>query len=67
MTTHIEPRPLADLEEDALVRVEEEWAHRARGAKPWTTKEYVDRIERVHAHYTARREWLAKHPQGVPS
>ena len=63
MTTVIEPRPLADLEQDALARVEQEWARRAKGGKPWTPREYVDRIERVHVHYEQRRQWLRKHKQ----
>jgi hypothetical protein len=65
MATVIEPRPLADLEQSALVRVEEEWQQRAHGIRPWTTQEYLDRIARVHAHYAVRREWLRQHPQGV--
>lgn len=63
MTTATEPRPLADLEQDALARVEEEFARRARGVKPWTPTEYVERIERVHAHYEQRRQWLRLHEQ----
>ena len=65
MATVIEPRPLADLEQDALARVEDEFARRAKGVKPWTTTEYIDRIERVHAHYTQRRTWLSWHNQAV--
>jgi hypothetical protein len=63
MTTVLEPRPLADLEQDALARVEDEMARRARGVKPWTPTEYVDRIARVHAHYEQRRQWLRNHEQ----
>ncbi|WP_406170162.1 hypothetical protein OIE52_38865 [Streptomyces canus] len=63
MATVIEPRPLADLEQDAIARVEEEMARRARGRKPWTTTEYVDRCARVHAHYQQRRTWLRLHEQ----
>lgn len=63
MATVFEPRPLADLEQDALARVEEEWGRRARGVKPWTAQEYVDRIARVHAHYEQRRAWLRLHEQ----
>jgi hypothetical protein len=62
MATAAEPRPLADLEQDALARVEAEFARRARGPKPWTPAEYLDRIERVHAHYEQRRQWLRQHP-----
>jgi transposase len=57
------PRPLADLEQDALARVEAEFARRARGARPWTTTEYVDRIEQVHIRYNHRRHWLRTHEQ----
>ena len=67
MTTVIEPRPLADLEQDALARVEAEFARRARGARPWTPDEYVDRIEQVHVRYNHRRQWLRTHEQGVAS
>lgn len=63
MATAIEPRPLADLEQDAIARVEAEFARRARGVKPWTTREYVDRVARVHAHYEQRRQWLRLHEQ----
>jgi hypothetical protein len=63
MATVIESRPLADLEQDAIARVEEEWGRRARGVKPWTNTEYVNRIERVHAHYEQRRQWLRLHSQ----
>jgi len=63
MATALEPRPLADLEQDAVARVEEEMARRARGVKPWTTAEYVERVCRVHAHYEQRRQWLRLHEQ----
>lgn len=67
MATAIEPRPLADLEQDAIARVEQELARRARGIKPWTTGEYVDRIEQVHARYEQRRQWLRLHEQETAS
>ncbi|MFF8100087.1 hypothetical protein ACF07S_09980 [Streptomyces sp. NPDC016640] len=67
MATATEPRPLADLEQDALARVEAEFARRARGVKPWTTGEYVDRIAKVHAHYEQRRQWLRMHEQETAS
>lgn len=60
MATVVEPRRLEDLEQDDLVRVEQEWARRARGVKPWTTTEYVDAIDKVHARYNARRIALRK-------
>jgi hypothetical protein len=44
-------RPLADLEQDALVRVEQEWARRAKGARPWSTTEYLDQITAEHARF----------------
>ncbi|WP_369274461.1 hypothetical protein AB5J55_35080 [Streptomyces sp. R11] len=65
MATVIDPRPLADLEQDAVARVEQEMARRARGVKPWTTAEYVDRIEQVHVRYNHRRQWLRTHEQEV--
>ncbi|MEW2463076.1 hypothetical protein AB0872_20530 [Microbacterium sp. NPDC047426] len=65
MTTTVEPRPLADLEQDALAQVEAEFARRARGARPWTPAEYVDRIEQVHVRYNHRRQWLRAHQQEV--
>jgi hypothetical protein len=60
MATVLEPRRLEDLEQDDLVRVEQEMARRARGVKPWTTAEYVDAIDKVHARYTAWRIVLRK-------
>lgn len=63
MATAVESRPLADLEQDALARVEAEFARRARGVKPWTTTEMVERVCRVHAHYEQRRTWLRMHEQ----
>lgn len=58
MATVIEPRRLEDLEQDAIARVEAEFARRAKGVKPWTTTEYVDQCARVHARYQQRRTWL---------
>jgi len=63
MATALEPRPLADLEQDALARVEDEMARRARGVKPWTPTEYVEAIEKVHVRYNHRRQWLRNHEQ----
>ncbi|MFD9463527.1 hypothetical protein [Streptomyces sp. NPDC060027] len=60
MSTVLAPRPLADLEQDDLVRVEQEMARRARGVKPWTPTEYVDAIAKVHARYSAWRVVLQK-------
>lgn len=67
MSTALEPRPLADLEQDALARVEAEFARRARTVKPWTPAEYLDRIEQVHVRYNHRRHWLRTHEQEVAS
>lgn len=63
MATFVEPRRLEDLEQDAVARVEQEMARRAKGVKPWTTTEYVDQIARVHARYEQRRTWLRLHEQ----
>lgn len=63
MATVIEPRPLADLEQDAIARLEAEWERRARGVKPWTTQEYLDKNAQIHAHYEQRRTWLRRHEQ----
>lgn len=65
MSIALEPRPLADLEQDAIARVEQELARRAQGAKPWTPTEYIDQIERVHARYEQRRQWLRLHEQAA--
>ncbi|MEU0589897.1 hypothetical protein [Streptomyces ardesiacus] len=59
MATVIEPRPLADLEQDAIARVDDEMARRGRGLKPWTTREYVERIEHVHICFN----WLRRREQ----
>jgi hypothetical protein len=68
MTTVTETRrPLADLEQDAVARVEEEFARRAQGAKPWTPAEYIEQIARVHARYELRRQWLRLHGQDTAS
>jgi hypothetical protein len=58
-------RPLADLEQDALVAVEVEFARRASGVKPLTTTELINRIEQVHVRYNHRRAWLRTHEQAV--
>jgi hypothetical protein len=63
MATAAEPRPLADLEQDAIAAIEDEMARRAKGVKPWTTTEYVEQVCRVHARYEHRRRWLRQHEQ----
>lgn len=65
MAATTERRPLADLEMESILAVDKLWEQRAHGLKPWTTEEYLDRIDRVHAHYNRRREWLRTHPQEV--
>lgn len=67
MTTALEPRPLADLEIDSVLAVEAAWERRSHGRKPWTTQEYLDRVDEVHARYELRRQWLRTHQQGAVS
>ncbi|MEU6990294.1 hypothetical protein ABZ953_06485 [Streptomyces sp. NPDC046465] len=57
MTAMVAGRPLADLEEESLVAVEQEWGRRAHSAKPWTTEEYLDHVAKVHARYANFRHW----------
>ncbi|MCX4232107.1 hypothetical protein [Streptomyces ortus] len=49
-------RPLADAAEEALVRLDGEFARRALGARPWTVADYYVRVERIKAQYTLCRE-----------
>ena len=65
MATSLESRPLADLEMDSVLAVEAVWEQRSHGRKPWTNTEFLDRVERVHARYNLRREWLRRHAQGA--
>lgn len=67
MATVLESRPLADLEVDSVLAVEAAWERRAHGRKPWTTDEFLDRVDAVHARYELRRQWLRTHQQGVAS
>ncbi|TGB11593.1 hypothetical protein [Streptomyces sp. MZ04] len=60
MATVMESRPLADLEEESLIAVEQEWGRRAHGLKPWTTEEYLDHVVKVHARYANFRRWQEK-------
>lgn len=61
MATSLESRPLADLEMDALVRVEQEMARRSHGARPWSIADYLDRNAAVHARFqVARRARLGR-------
>mgnify|MGYP001557842017 CR=1 FL=1 len=61
MATVAESRPLADLQEEALIRVEEEWARRAKGARPWSTAEYLDQVAAEYARVeVARRVRLGR-------
>lgn len=65
MATMAEPRPLADLEQDALAEVEAEMARRARGTKPWTPTEYINEIEKVHVRFNHHRQWLHTHQEAA--
>lgn len=61
MATSLESRPLADLEMDALVRVEAEMARRSHGARPWSIADYLDHNAAVHARFqVARRARLGR-------
>jgi hypothetical protein len=51
MATALDPRPLADRQQDALIAVEEEWARRATGARPWTVDEYLNQNAAEHARF----------------
>lgn len=61
----VEPRPLADWEMDSVLAVEAAWEMRSHGVKPQTIGEFLDAVDKVHARYSLRREWLRRHPQGV--
>lgn len=61
MATAVDPRPLADLQEEALIKVEEEWARRAKGARPWSTAEFLDQVTAEYARFeVARRVRLGR-------
>lgn len=61
MATVAESRPLADLQEEALIKVEEEWARRAKGARPWSTAEFLEQIDAEYARFeVARRARLGR-------
>lgn len=60
MAAVIEGRPLADLEEESLIAVDNEWERRAHGARPWSIDEYLDRIAAVHARYANFRRWQSR-------
>lgn len=53
-------RALADTEEDELVRVEIEFARRARTTRPWSITRYLDNIAAVHARYEHMRRYQTK-------
>lgn len=44
-------RPLADVQQDALIAVEQEMARRARGRRPWTVTDYLDQNAKEHARF----------------
>ncbi|MET9467391.1 hypothetical protein ABZY44_21810 [Streptomyces sp. NPDC006544] len=55
------PMPqLADQETVALITVEDEFARRAAGFKPWTIAEYLDAIEAVHIRFNRLRHFQQK-------
>jgi hypothetical protein len=61
MATAVDPRPLADLEMDALIRVEEEMERRAHGVRPWSIADYLDQNAAEHARFeNARRARLGR-------
>jgi hypothetical protein len=61
MATAVDPRPLADLEMDALIRVEQEMARRAHGVRPWSIADYLDQNAAEHARFeNARRARLGR-------
>lgn len=61
MATAVDPRPLADLELDALVRVEQEMERRAHGVRPWSIADYLDQNAKEHARFEiARRVRLGR-------
>lgn len=61
MATVTEPRRLADLQEEALIKVEQEWARCAKGARPWSTVEYLDQVAAEYARFeVARRVRLGR-------
>lgn len=61
MATAVDPRPLADLEMDALVRVEEEMERRAHGVRPWSIADMLDQNAAEHARFeVARRVRLGR-------
>lgn len=63
MSAPAEARPLADVVEDALVRLDAEFQRRALGARPWTVGDYYEKQERLRAQYKIRAEWLRRHPE----
>lgn len=65
MAAVLESRPLADLEVDSVLAVEAAWKRRSHGLKPQTISEFLDAVDRVHAQYELRRQWLRTHQQGV--
>lgn len=61
METAAEPRPVADLEMDALIRVEKEMERRAHGVRPWSIADMLDQNAAEHARFEiARRVRLGR-------
>jgi len=54
------PRPLADVEMDELVRVEDEFQRRARTARPWSITELITHTTAVHARFAHLRRYQQK-------
>jgi len=61
MSTSIDSRPLADLQQDALIAVEQEMERRARGHRPWSIRDYLDQNAAERARFeVARRARLGR-------
>lgn len=42
---------LADLEVAELARLEIEFGRRARGTRPWSIEDYLNKVAAIHARY----------------
>lgn len=67
MSTAPKMRPLADCEEDELVRVEAEFARRSRTLRPWSTQDYLAHIAAVHTRFEHMRRYQSKPARQVSS
>lgn len=52
--------PLADLETTELAALEAEFGRRARGLRPWSIADYLDRVEAVHVRYRRFTQYQQK-------